>query len=58
MREDHDRSKSSTGSADGLHKVQRRRTQTATGRGWKPRSGRNAWCRRWSTASKEADGTV
>ena len=29
-----------------------------TGRGWKLRCGRSAWCRRWRTASKEDVGTV
>src|SRR5271165_1501690 len=38
----------------GLHKGQKHAVVSGGGR--KLRSGRSAWCRRWSTASKEASG--
>src|SRR5882762_4636007 len=49
-------SKSSRECPQGLHK--RQKPAGLTGSGREHRSGRSAWCRRWSTASKGASGTA
>src|SRR4051794_30665628 len=42
-----------------LHKEQTPLAASAAGCGGrKPRSGRTGWCRRWATASEEANGSV